>query len=224
MSSLLRSSEVRATALVVVLVVVGVVALWPRAADPGSPSSTAPWRIDGTATMAAPQGPQVDSLRAAAALRPCPAPRPDSPAGTAGPLAGITVPCLGGPGEVDLAAALAGRPALLNVWASWCGPCRDEIPVLNEYTRRADSVPVVGIDVRDDAVAALGLLDELGAQYPSVVDTDAALWKALRVPYAIPTTYVVRPDGSAQQVSPPKPFRTADEVSQTVERYLKEPR
>jgi hypothetical protein len=82
---------------------------------------------------------------------------------------------------------------------------------------------VIGIDVRDDATAALGLLADLGATYPSVVDTDGELWTALQVPLAIPTSYLVRPDGSLRRVNPPVVFAGPDEVAQTVQRYLAEP-
>lgn len=223
MREVLRSAEFRTTLVVVVLAIAGVFALWPRPdAQPADPGRVTPWSVGGGAgTMAAPAGPEVDALRAAADLRPCPTPQPGAPPPT-GPLAGIVVPCLGGPGEVDLAAALAGRPALLNVWASWCGPCRAEIPALDAYANRPDAIPVVGIDVRDDAAAALSLLDELGARYPSVVDTDGELWAALEVPLAIPTSYVLRADGSLRRVDPVV-LRTPDEVAQVVRSNLAAP-
>ena len=224
MRTFLRSSEVRWTVVVAVLAVAGIAALWPRSAGETEPGGrNLPWSVgaDG-AVMSMPSDEELAPLRARAGLAFCPAPAPGTPAAT-GPLAGITGPCLGTPGEVNLAAALAGRPALLNVWASWCKPCREEILVLDAYAARPDAVPVVGIDVRDDANAALGLLADLGATYPSVADTDGELWAALQVPLAIPTTYVVRPDGSLRRVNPPVVFATSDEVAQTVQRYLSTP-
>lgn len=221
MRTLLRSAELRTTLVVVLLVVAGVFALWPRPdAQPAAGQAT-PWSVDGAGTMAAPARPEVDALRAAADLRPCPTPSAGAPP-PAGPLAGIVVPCLGGPGEVDLAAALAGRPALLNVWASWCGPCRAEIPALDAYAERPDAISVIGIDVRDVAESALSLLDELGARYPSVVDTSGELWAALEVPLALPTSYVLRADGSLRRVDPVV-LRTPDEVAQAVQTHLTAP-
>ncbi|OZM76439.1 thiol-disulfide isomerase [Pseudonocardia sp. MH-G8] len=215
------SSEARWTVLVVVLALAGVVALWPRSGGETEPGDgILPWSVgaDGS-VMTMPSDDELAPLRARAALAPCPAPAPGTPPAS-GRLAGIIVPCLGAPGEVDLAAALAGRPALLNVWASWCGPCREEIPVLDAYAARPDAVPVIGVDVRDDAITALGVLGDLGATYPSVVDTDGELWAALQVPLAIPTSYVVRANGSLQRINPPVVFSTPDEVAQTVRRYL----
>ena len=199
-------AELLSTAVVVVLAALGIVALWPRSAEPAPAPAGAP----STSSAAADRAP----LRAAAA-RP---PGPGGAATPAGPLSGVTVPCLGAPGVVDLGTALAGRPALLNVWSSWCVPCRAELPALVRYAARPDAVPVLGVNVRDDPRAALALLHELGVALPSVTDPDDRLRAARSLPPALPVSYVVRADGSVARVDPPTPFASADDVAAAVAR------
>ena len=203
-----RRSEIIATLLVALLAAVAVFALWPRDRDASTPTP-------GTMEQVQVSDADLAAARAAAGPIPCPGPTGAAPAG---PLAGITASCLGAPGSVDVGAALAGRPALANVWASWCVPCREELPALAEYAARPGAVPVLTVDVRDDPRAALSLLGELGVRLPSVMDADGALRAALDVPPALPASYVVRADGTVSRVDPPIPFRTADDVAAAVER------
>ncbi|WP_213452094.1 TlpA family protein disulfide reductase [Rhizomonospora bruguierae] len=108
------------------------------------------------------------------------------------PLAGRTLA-----GDGFDAATLRGRVVLVNVWASWCGPCRQELPALALAERRwgGQGLSVVGIDMRDNPESARGLLAEVGARgLPTIVDpqgTLAVAWGAR----GVPETFVVDRSG-----------------------------
>lgn len=93
-----------------------------------------------------------------------------------------------------------GEVTVLNVWASWCAPCRAEAPTLQDtYARRADQgVAFVGLDTRDSQAAAEAFVRRYGITYPNVVDTDGALqlqFKDTLPPQAIPSTVFVDRQG-----------------------------
>lgn len=110
-------------------------------------------------------------------------------------LPSVATPCLDGSGDVDLS-ALRGTPMLVNMWATWCGPCRDEAPFLAEVAAELEgTVDTVGVDVADpDAAAALRFAGEQGWTYPHVADPDRRFSAALGV-NGLPQTLLVDPDG-----------------------------
>jgi thiol-disulfide isomerase/thioredoxin len=76
------------------------------------------------------------------------------------------------PGATTGIETLSGRVVVLNIWGSWCGPCRAEAPDLEFVAKQtaADGVSVLGVDVRDDRAAAADFVRDRGITYDSVFD------------------------------------------------------
>jgi thiol-disulfide isomerase/thioredoxin len=106
-----------------------------------------------------------------ARLDPCPS---STAAAAAGGLPDVTLHCLGQAGAATVhLAGLAGRPAVVNVWGSWCPPCREEAPLLQRLHAAAGSrLTVLGVDYEDDDVPALAFTADKALHYPSVADPD----------------------------------------------------
>lgn len=91
-------------------------------------------------------------------------------------------------------AQMKGQVWLLNVWASWCAPCREEHPLLVDAAR-ANTVPVVGLNYKDDPRAADEWLRKLGDPYREIaVDRDGRVSIDYGV-YGVPETFVIDRDG-----------------------------
>jgi thiol-disulfide isomerase/thioredoxin len=116
---------------------------------------------------------------------------------------------------------LAGDVVVLNVWGSWCAPCRAEAPALQEvYSEsRDDDVSFVGINTRDQEAAARAFEENFGITYPSLVDVNGELLLAFRdsLPAnAIPSTLVVDREGriAARVLGPTTYSQLTDLVEQ----------
>lgn len=96
-------------------------------------------------------------------------------------LPNVTLACLG-PGQPVHLAAVRG-PALVNVWASWCAPCIDEMPRLERlHTSAGGRLLVLGVVTDDRAAPARALVAKLGVTYPSLLDADGTVRRHLGVP------------------------------------------
>ncbi len=88
----------------------------------------------------------------------------------------FTAPLLGDDGTLSLS-DLAGKPVVLNFWASWCGPCKDEAPLLQAaHEEYGDRIAFLGVDIRDAMSDALEFVDTYGLTYPSVRDEDMRVY------------------------------------------------
>jgi thiol-disulfide isomerase/thioredoxin len=90
-----------------------------------------------------------------------------------------------------------GRVVVLNDWASWCAPCRDEMPMLAAFAAAHPETAVVGLNVEDETAAARTFLADTGAGFPSIVDKDGSLLRQIPgvPPTALPSTVVIDADG-----------------------------
>jgi thiol-disulfide isomerase/thioredoxin len=114
-------------------------------------------------------------------------------AGSHDPLPAVTLPCFAGGQAVSLA-DLAG-PAVVNLWASWCGPCRQELPVLQRYADEMDGrVHVVGVVTQDSRAGAAAFAAEAGVTFPALYDREGELLVAIAA-VGLPATLFVGGDG-----------------------------
>jgi thiol-disulfide isomerase/thioredoxin len=128
---------------------------------------------------------------------------PHPAAGTVVARPGEVVPAMALPDlrgrAVSLPAAYAGRPLLINLWASWCGPCASEMPELQRFSRQqaANGVQVIGIAL-DDPAAVRTFVQRLGVTYPVLLDTPGPADAGVRLGNpagVLPYTVLVSPRG-----------------------------
>ncbi|HUH15603.1 MAG TPA: TlpA disulfide reductase family protein [Gaiellaceae bacterium] len=126
---------------------------------------------------------------------------------------------LDGGGELSLA-SLRGKTVVLNFWASWCSPCKDEAPLLQEASERwaAKDVVFVGIDVKDFRGDARAFVERYGITYPNVYDGKGSTIGRYGVT-GYPETYFVDPDGRVRHRIA-GPVDSAEEIDEAIRRAL----
>jgi thiol-disulfide isomerase/thioredoxin len=133
------------------------------------------------------------------------------------PMPALDLPCLGD-GSTVHTGALRG-PAVVNLWASWCAPCREELPTLQRYADlAAGRVTVVGVVTEDSRPAAISLANDLGVRFPALFDARAELRRAVQRA-ALPVTLFVDRVGDVRHVYNGKALDD-DTLASLVKRYL----
>lgn len=169
-----------------VLVAIVALLLGGCTATPSEPPTPSFTPVDPAAVVAA---------RKQAGIADCPKSSATVPARSDG-LPDLTLDCLGGDSTVRLA-GLRGKPMLVNVWAQWCPPCREESPYLRQFQKASKGkVFMLGIDYNDPrpelAIEFAGLV---GWKYPQLADPERRLSTKMPVP-GLPTTLFVDADGT----------------------------
>jgi cytochrome c biogenesis protein CcmG/thiol:disulfide interchange protein DsbE len=116
-------------------------------------------------------------------------------------------------------AALKGYPVVANVWASWCGPCRFEFPVLQKLSARyGKKVAFLGVDSQDNADAAKTFLAEEPVPYPSYSDPDEEIADSLGASLGLPDTAFYDSSGKLVYLKQ-GPYADDSELEADVRRY-----
>ncbi|MGY1698564.1 TlpA family protein disulfide reductase [Geodermatophilus sp. SYSU D00766] len=151
-----------------------------------------------------------------APLQACPE-QPDTPAHGAETLPAVSLPCPGG-GTLDLGRA-PGVPTVVNLWASWCAPCREELPLVQDLVDLAGGrVSVVGVVSKDGVPQADSFAADAGVTFPSAYDRDGALMDGLGV-NVLPFTYLLDADGALVHTKV-GPVASVDELRALVAEHL----
>ncbi len=94
-----------------------------------------------------------------------------------------------------------GDVVMINFWATWCGPCRQEMPLLDELYQRYERVgfSLLGVNIDDDSRKAMNMISELGVNFPVLFDNTKEVSKLYQVD-AMPVTVIVDRDGNVRHV------------------------
>lgn len=158
---------------------------------------------------------ELVAQRRAAGIADCPA----SDLTATGDLA-VVLDCLGGDTRVNLAGLPRTRPVIINVWAQWCGPCRDEAPILAELaTRLGDKVVFLGLDYADPRPEwAIEFARVHRMTYPELADPERTAQGPLRIA-GQPQTLFITTEGTLV-VAKVGPWESASEFAAAITRHL----
>jgi cytochrome c biogenesis protein CcmG, thiol:disulfide interchange protein DsbE len=132
-------------------------------------------------------------------------------------LPAVDLPCIGHDGAVNMR-ALGKVPTVVNLWASWCFPCRTEMPEFQKvHFALGDRVRFLGVDTRDFQREARASIQRAGIGYASVFDKDERVKRAIGT-RSLPTTVLVGADGLIKNVHVGE--LTAAELRANIAKYL----
>ncbi len=107
----------------------------------------------------------------------------------------VVLDCLG-PGPAVDTADLSGQVTVVNFWASWCGPCREEMPMLASVAEETVDVRFIGVNTKDKPEAAADFLETSGVRFEQLYDPDGEFLRRLGTVQGLPVTLVLDADGA----------------------------
>ena len=120
-------------------------------------------------------------------------------------------------GETIALSDLRGKPVLLNFWATWCGPCRFEMPELQELHERAgDRIQILAVDLDESRDDVTEFFEDLGLTFPAVIDKgqDVANKYAL---FGLPSSFILDENGVVATIKV-GPFASQDDLNKNLEK------
>jgi thiol-disulfide isomerase/thioredoxin len=116
--------------------------------------------------------------------------------------------------------ALRGTPVVINKWASWCGPCRAEFPVFQQVaTERGREIAFLGVNSHDSTQPARDFLARYPIPFPSYVDPDEKIARAIRAPANYPITVFLDARGKHAFIHQ-GPYESRQDLAADIDRYL----
>lgn len=111
---------------------------------------------------------------------------------------------------------LRGKAVVLNFWASWCAPCRNEMPLLNQkyLEHKQDGLIVLGLNIAENKQTIKGFVDQMKLQFPVLMDNQSEVEKKYGI-NPLPTTFFISRDGMVDSIH----IGELDE--QAIDRYIK---
>jgi thiol-disulfide isomerase/thioredoxin len=133
------------------------------------------------------------------------------------PLPKVKLSCFVGGAPADL--ATLGAPAIVNLWGTWCPPCRKELPAIQRYAEQAgDRLRVIGVITKDERDWAQSFIDDEKVTFPMLYDPEQRLLLAVGKG-ALPVTLFITAGGRLAYVYNSTALSTED-VARLAERYL----
>jgi cytochrome c biogenesis protein CcmG/thiol:disulfide interchange protein DsbE len=117
--------------------------------------------------------------------------------------------------------SLRGNPVVVNAWASWCGPCREEFPHFQQASaKNGKRVAFLGVDSQDSGDAARQFLGEFPVPYPSFEDPDKKITASLRATNGLPATAFYDSSGNVAYLKQ-GPYTSEADLQADIERYAR---